>query len=424
MKTSSRLSLLVLIVVFSSIAFASTPKAAGGAGGGSGNLPAGSYHFTTIRASYNFFGAYPAPQININVSKSNQVSTPRVGPSTVTAETDVFVQVSSYTVNVSGCFMLVNSTDFSVGSSLQTASLHTAIDSSTPGCSGYFNYVPTPFTLDVIWTGIGPIATARGNTSYACATYHSESITAGSSNLANATAALAPLFPDPFTVSGQAGLNSNDQSIHAEGISPDACQPAFGGKGAGRGFQPAGSYHSTTLQAGSNFSDSAGDHIGIFVSSGTQTSRPVGGASTTTPETNVIVQIFGGGTFGVACYIVAPADFSFSGVQAAALHTQLTTATRTCPNGPAFGTVPLPLNLDVTWTGAGPVTTVRSASQYSCMNYHTESVNSVDTNNAGTAATVTPLSTGTLTGTFGSLVNGDLHTDAAGVLDQTCVVRG
>jgi len=424
MQTLSRPSLLVVLVVLCSIAFAITTKAAaGGPGGGPGNLPAGNYQITTVRANYNFSGAFPAPQININVSSSNQVSTPRVGPSTTTSETDVFVQVFSYTASASGCFMLVNSTDFSVGSSLQTASLHMAIDSSTPGCSGYFNYVPTPFTLDVTWTGIGPIATTRGNTSYKCATYHSETIAAGSSNLANGTATLAPLFPDSFTVMGQAGLNSSDQRIHAEGISPDACQPAFG-KGAGRGFQPAGSYRTATLQAGSNFTGSAGDQIGVFVSSGTQTSRPAGGPSTVTPETDVIVQIFGAGTFGVACYIVAPADFSFSGVQSAALHKQLTTATQTCPNGPAFGTVPLPLNLDVTWTGLGPVTTVHTTSRYNCLSYNTKSVSAVDSSSAGTTATVTPLSTGTLTGTFGSLVNGDLHTVAAGVLDQTCVVRG
>lgn len=423
MKALGRLTLLVVTVVVMSLLFGVTSQAKGGGPGpGPTNLPAGTYHFTTQRASFNFFGAFPAPMININVSDSKQVSTPRGGPTTVTAETDVFVQVNSQTVNFGGCFVLANTADFSF-SNLQTASLHTAISSSTPGCGGFSNFVPAPFVLDVTWTGTGPIATSRGDANFKCATYRSQSTTHDSSNLANATASLVPLFSDSFTVTGHAGLGSNDQRIHAKGISLDSCPPAIGGKGSGPGLQPAGSYHFTSLQAGSNFSDSSGSQVGIFVSEGTQTSRPEDGPTTTTNQTNVIVQIFAGATFGIACYAVAPADFTFSGVQTAALHTKITSSTPLC-QGPAFGVVPLPLNLDVTWTGTGPIATLRSDGQYRCLDYNSESEIVILTNTASVTGTVTPLFTGPLTGTFGSLVNANLHIDAEGVVQQACIVRG
>ena len=420
-----RLTLLAATVLFSSFAFAATAQAAGGPGGPGGgpvNPPAGSYHVTTLRASYNLFSPYPGPSININVARTNNESIPSVGPSSVTSETNVFISVSGPSGYVNACVVLATPTDFIVSSNLQTASLHTAISGSAPGC-GFPNYVPTPFTLDVTWQAAGPIASSHGDSNFMCDSYRLKSITSSTGTNANATASLTPLIPGSFTVIGHAGLDSVDQRIDAAGMSPDACPPAIATKGAGGGgLQPAGSYTFTTLQAGSNFSDPSGSQIGIFVSNGTQISRLEDGPPTTTQDTNVQVQVSRAGTFGFACFKVASTDFTISEVLSAALHTNITTSNVTC-GGPIFGSVPLPLNLDVMWTGSGPVATLRTEGEYRCGDYSSKSDNVILTNPAAVTASATPLLTGTLTGTFATLTSSIQHVEAEGLLQQACVTR-
>ena len=122
---------------------------------------------------------------------------------------------------------------------------------------------------------------------------------------------------------------------------------------------------------------------------------------------------------------MAPSDFTFTGVQTARLHTKIPAVLpQLCAYGPAFGSVPLPLNIEVTWTGSGPIATLRGDGEYRCLNYNTETESTTVTNSASVTATVPELFTGALTGTFGSLVTGDQHIDAEGVLQQACVVRG
>ena len=406
-----RLALVISLVLFGLVA---APMTVSALGEGGTSLPAGNYHFTTLRASYSFFSSDPSqPQISIFPSATTQIAKPKVGPPTVTQETEVSIQISGETVNAGGCFV-IGPSDFTVSSGLQSAALHTTITELTPMCPDFPGSVPTPFTLDVTWTGTGPGTSERGTSRFDCLTYSAKTQSVGTSNNASATATLAPLFTDSFTTQG--GISSNDQVIHAQGAIQSACPPAIPARGVGSGFQAAGNYHFTSQQAGANFSSESGPQVGIFLRAGSSKSNPKVGPSTVTTDSSMIIQISSDTVNGVQCFVLTPSNFSIRGVQSAALHVTVTEATPTC--FPSFGFIPLPLTLDVTWTGTGPTATRRDVSQFGCLNYSTESQIVNVTNNANVTATVTPLFTDTFTTGQGSLDSGDFRVHAQGVFQQ------
>jgi len=422
MRVSLRLAVSALMVILSSIAFAITPQAFIGPGPGPGNLPAGTYHTTTLRANFNF-GTYPDPSGSIYVTATTQESNPEGGPSTTTSETDVNINLFSPTYS-SACFALANPSDFRVSSGLAGATLNTIITGANPACAGYPGppyFQGPPLTLVVTWTGTGPIATARNSSNFTCGSYKAESTSANTTNVGSVSASLTLLLPNPLTAQG--GFGSTDEQIHAEGVSLDGCTPLFGSKGAGFGPQPAGSYRFANLQAGAFFQLTSGGQVGFNVANFTNTMRPEGGPATVTHEIDLFVSVFSSSGFGFTCVVIPASDFTSIGIQSAHLHTTVDTTSTPCAQPPGFGSIPT-MTVDVTWSNVGPVSTVRDESTYSCDTFSQHGQGTTSSNVVNVAATITPALTDTFASSQGSLSTFDLRTEIKGVQSMACLVRG
>jgi hypothetical protein len=409
-----------MTVLVSSIGLAVTAQAAPGPGSGPGpvNLPAGSYQFTTLRASF-LAGTYPNQQFSIYVTDTARVSKPLVGPSTTVSEVQLNLNFFSPFYS-SYCFLLTTPSDFSVAKDLSAATLKTTITAMTPTC--YSNYPGPPLTVNATWTGTGPVAESQSDDEYTCGSYTSESNTIGRNNVGNATATVTPTSPNPVSAT-LAGLGSSDQTIHAEGVSLDTCPPAFASKGAGFGTQTPGSYRFVRLEAGANFQSTSGANLGVYVSNFTNTFQPDAGPATVKAEINLTVSIFSFNAFAFMCFVIPASDFTSTGVQAAALHTKVDINTTRCsPGPPSSGTLPLPLNLDVTWTGVGPGSTLQSEGSYRCQTYNQDVESETTTNNVTIAGTLTPAFIDNFA-SKGTLVNGDTQLNIKGVQSQACLVR-
>jgi hypothetical protein len=77
-------------------------------------------------------------------------------------------------------------------------------------------------TVDVSWSGTGPIATTRDRSHFACLTFSQATTSLGAINNANATATVPELFSGPLTASF-ANLVSSDVHTHVKGVDPDPC---------------------------------------------------------------------------------------------------------------------------------------------------------------------------------------------------------
>jgi hypothetical protein len=423
-----RLALIVSIVLSCSLALAANSMAAGPGPGGPPS--AGKYHTTMLHAGYTLASKTPGvPYISIGVTRTTQESKPLGSPSTTTSQTNLTFDFFSDTLNVSGCFILAAPSDFTINGA-QTATLNTTFDSTTPTCMPPYLVPPAPITLNVTWSGASATATAHDNRVFKCLSYSSvtEMTDVSSNNTATATLT-SPVLSGSFPTT-TAGLDSNDQLTEVEGILNPTCPAGIGGKGAGPGPQPAGTYHNTNQLAA--FASSSGS-FGIFVNRGTRVSHPVGGPSTTTTETQVQVQE----PNGYSCFILTNSqdlsqsgehsgqggeEFSQSGVQSASLQTTFDLSTPTCFSyGPP---VSLPLTVAVTWAAAGPLVTGRGNSSYSCLAFSTQATG-LDTGKdaTGTATLTSPSLSGTFSASFGNLSTSDVRIHSTGVDTDPCMFR-
>jgi hypothetical protein len=424
--TIRRFALLVSIVLTGSLAFAASSQAAGPPPGkGGGFLPAGNYVFTAQRASYNLFSNDPSqPQIGLFVSGGPSVSRPLGGPATTTNMVTMFFNIFSYSgVSGGGCVILTNPADFSISSDLHTAALHTTVTDGTQLCGGPLN-LPLPIQIDVTWSGVGPIETSNDAGTFACSGYTSESHTTDTSNNANANLSISSLAGSFPTTA--AGMGIRSQTIHAQGATPpDTCGGGIGGKGAGRGLPAAGNSVFTRTEADASlFSpDPSTPQMFVSASANTSTSNPLGGPATASSETDVLLFINSPSVNGFGCFVVNSSDLSISPDLASAnLHTTLTADTPACGGG-SNSLGPLPLTLDVSWVGSGPIATTRDDGQLACGAYHTQT-NLVQTVNNGGASTI---SISGVTGSFsgpGSTASNTTRVHADGVADPACTFRG
>jgi hypothetical protein len=147
--------------------------------------------------------------------------------------------------------------------------------------------------------------------------------------------------------------------------------------------------------------------VGVFVNRGLNSFRPAEhkGPRTVASSTMVQVAIFdsSGSTFG--CFIVPPSAFTVSkDLQSASLHTTLT-VDRMCPGvgEPVTGKsdiislaggggLPLPMNVDITWTGLGVTSTGRDHSTFQCLDYSTQFSNDSHSSVATASGTIAGLS--------------------------------
>ena len=378
-----------------------------------GAVAAGQYHNTSMSAG--FFASTSSGNISIDVGDIASVAMPQGGTATTTRTTRVSIAAFGGSVFGQGCYDVASS-DFAF--SIVGATLHTTITDTTGTCGGPQPTLPTPFSLDMTWTGTGPISTSRNGSQLSCGGYGLESTLATTINSAGVVGTLSPIFTDQLTATDQL-LRSDDEVLHAHGVSPDACQP-FGAIAGGAGPPAAGDYRSARSDAGIFVFSDTGPSVGIFVTNSTQTSTPQGGPSTTTGEFDVRINIFGGGVFGFGCFNLTPADFSSNGVVGATLNMTITDATPTCQQGGPPGSLPLPQTLNVVWSGAGPVATTRSTGQFNCLTYRNEGESVNVTNLANVTATLTPLVPAPLTSNQGSLTTSASHLHAEGDQQPAC----
>ena len=408
MKATGRLGVCASSVLLT-ILFAATPVYAQPPGA----VAAGHYHNISMTAG--FFVSSVSGSLDVNVTGGTSVADPTGGPSATTHTTRVFINAFSTSFSGSGCYDIAPS-DFTFN--INAASLHTTITDSNGTCGGPLGSIPTPFTLDVIWSGTGPITNSRNRSQLKCGGYGLDTTISTTINGANVIATLSPIFTDHFTAQSQL-LRTDDEVLHAHGVSPDLCQPV-GGVPGGAGPPPAGDYRSASTNAGIFIFSDTGMSVGIFVTNTTQTSKPSGAGATTTTEFDVRINVSGGGTFAFGCFNLTPADFSSNGVLGATLNMVITSNTPTCQQGGPPASVPLPLTVNVVWSGAGPVATTRSRSSFNCLTYRNDGESLDSTNLANVTASLTPLLAAPLTSNQGSLATDTTHLDAQGAQQPAC----
>jgi hypothetical protein len=406
MKASRRFALLVPGVL-ATIGFAQVPALAQAPG----TVPAG--QISNASTTAGLFVSSVSANLNVQVSDNIHVANPTGGPSTTTHTTVLNMQAFNGTFFASGCYEIASS-DFTF--SINAAALHTTVTDTTATCGGFPGTFVTPFTLDVTWTGTGPVSTQGGESHFNCGDYGLETEISSKINAASAVATLSPIFADQFTGQSQL-LRMDNERLQAEGVSPDGCQP-FGAIPGGAGPPAAGVYHTTSTDVGIFFFSDTGSSVGIFVTKMTQTSHPKGAAATTTNELDVRINVFGGGIFANGCFNLTPSNFSSKGVQGATLNMTITVDTPTCAGFPA--SIALPQTLNVVWVGSGPVATTRSEGQFQCLTYQNEGTGLNKTNLANVTATLTPLLSGPLTSNQGSLATSDSRAHAQGAQQPAC----
>lgn len=430
MSMLKRLALAIAILVCGSLSFSAAAIAAeahiaarsqaplGKGGGGGGPLPAGNYVNTNLFADFRASG--PAfQQIGISVNGSTNKADPLAGPSSFTSETDVSFNVFDGRTYEQGCIILSSPSNFTLGSGLLTASLHTTVTATTPTCNGNIVIAPLPLTIDVTWSSGTAVATSHSVSHYDCLTYSSETQDTNTSSNTSGAALLSPIFNTSFSTD-TAGLFSSKQVIHVQGAVQADCQGQVGGKGAGSGPPPPGNYHTTTLIATMSGVASDGGQVVVNVNRGTRVSSPHLGPTTTTTQTTLFIEDTGSQPF-FACFVIPDSDFSQTGVQSASLNTTVTDATPTC--GPFNNPPPLPVTITATLTGTAPLQMTRSAGTFSCLSFRTESSGLTLNNNANGTTTLSPVISGAITSTFGDLLSSDSTIHVQGVDQDACIFR-
>jgi hypothetical protein len=382
---------------------------------------AGSVHTTILSAAFSSVPAdFSQPQLSIFVDDITTQSNPLSGPSTLTHQTDVNISFSSDSGFGFGCLIIDNPSNFTMSSDLQSASLHTTFTDTTATCDGFPASFHLPLTVDVVWTGTGPLVPVHATTRSVCGGYHTQALTTYSSNVAAATATLSPLFTDPFTGNQGTSLFAYDDRLHIDGTSPPTCEVGVG-RGSVAGALPAGTYRTTVSGAGSYFNDDVTQtSFGISATTTTSSINPKVGTSTSTNETDV--QIFENSPdfFGFGCFVLdTPSDFTVGrGLQSASVHTTITDSTAQCSDFPPSDFT-LPLTLDVTWTAIGPLASLRGVAHNQCLTNRTEGSSLTQGTNATATANISGVD-GTLTTNFATIGLQDTTTHAEGEIQPTC----
>jgi hypothetical protein len=383
---------------------------------------AGTGRTTILSANYSFSPADSSQsQINISVNDQTNQSNPFSGPSTITHETDVFIDIYTDSGDLGGCFIPDNASDFTISSDLQSASLHTTITEATSVCQGEPVSFQLPLTVDVVWTGSGPLLPVKSTVHSLCGGFHVQTLATVSSQGGSAIATLAPMFTDSFTSNQGTNLSSVDIVSHVEGTSPPTCTVSSSGGGSLAGAVPAGNY-SATLQAASAFfnDDATQTSFATIVTNSSSTSNPKDGPSTISNETDVQVFETSPDLLEFGCFVLdTPSNFVVNNrLQSASLHTTITDSTTQCSDFPASN-LTLPLTLDITWTATGPLASLRGNTQDHCLTNRAEGTELTQGTNATATANISGVS-GPLSTDFANIGSqvGTVH--AEGAIQPTC----
>ncbi|HEX7262871.1 MAG TPA: hypothetical protein VF383_01710 [Candidatus Dormibacteraeota bacterium] len=232
-----KIALVFSILFCGSVALAAAAMAAGGPGPG---LPPGNYTFKTTFGNASAGSDPTQPQISVFVSQGLNSFKPKGGgPETVQNSTMVQIFISSPTVNGSDCFV-VQPSDFTFASNVQSASLHTTLTTGnictgigkpvtgssitagvTPFAGGGGPGLPLPMTLDVTWTGLGVTGIGQDHNTFHCGSYSTNANS--STKSAGATASISvSAFKDTFD-SSTASLFSSDTNLNVRNVPLAAC---------------------------------------------------------------------------------------------------------------------------------------------------------------------------------------------------------
>ena len=211
---------------------------------------------------------------------------------------------------------------------------------------------------------------------------------------------------------------------------------ASGGGGLG-----PGSYTFTNKEAAATFGTLKGgppsqQAFNVIVDRGLNSFRPKGPKSARTVVNSTIVNLAifddaGNTTFG--CFMINPADFSISkDLQAAKLHTTLT-ADEVCPGfgSPVTGSnavtplaisgagLPLPITLDIAWTGLGVTSTGTDRSTTQCLDYSTQFNSTYKSSNANASGTISAVA-GSMATTQAGVTSSDVKATIKGTPQPAC----
>ena len=215
--------------------------AAGIAAGG--GLGPGNHVFTNISADAEVGMAKGGPPdqkgISLFVNRGLNSYRPagQRGPGTVTTSTMVQLSVFDSTGSTFGCFEIPPA-DFTVGSDLQTASLHTTLTVSnmcagvgapvtggsdiTPLAGG--GGLPLPIMVDVTWTGNGVISTGNDHSTFQCLDYSTRLSSVSHSTLATAAGSVTgPSGGSQSFDTDVANVSSTDTNVIVNGVLPSTC---------------------------------------------------------------------------------------------------------------------------------------------------------------------------------------------------------
>ncbi len=391
--------------------------------------PAGNYHITTLRAGYFVFGdGLSQPSLSVNVTDTTTIANPLVGPSSATHETDVFINGCGANgtdfICGGGCFIPDGASDFSLAGDLQSATLNTTVMGTTKPCRNQPVSLPVPFMINVAWTGTGPLGTGTNVRRFNCAGYSSETQTFFAFNPTTATATTS-LFKGSFPAFGSQ-VSTSDERIHTQGVVNDACPP-LGLKGAGGPPLAPGEYHFASQTAsvyipGSDFSQPS---ITVNVVSFTKMSKPTPGTPSTDSETQLTIYSRGFFTFAADCFVLqSPNAFTISsGLGGASVHAVIDENTPVCPLFPNDPTT-FPIMVDATWTGSGPLASLRTTNTSNCGPFSGEGSGAESFNSASASGSLSMLPLpGSFTTNQASLDSNDNRLQILGTAPQACNVR-
>jgi hypothetical protein len=383
---------------------------------------AGTFRTTILSANYSFSPADSSQsQIDISVQDQTNQFNPWSGPSTITHETDVFIDIYTDSGDSGGCFIPDNASDVTLSFDLQSASLHTIITDATSVCQGEPVSFQLPLTVDVVWTASGPLLPVKSTVHSLCGGFHVQTLATVSSQGASATATLSPMFSDSFTGNQGTSLSSVDMLQHTEGTSPTTCTVTPAGGGSLAGPVPAGNYSGALQEASAFFTDDATQTSYAVIATNTSfTSNPKDGPSTSSNETDV--QIFENipDPSALGCFVLdAPSDFVVGNrLRSASLQTTITDSTAQCSDFPASN-LTLPLTLDITWAATGPLASLQGNTQDHCLTNRAEGTALTQGTNATATVTFSGVS-GPLSADFASIFSQSGATHAEGAIQPTC----
>jgi hypothetical protein len=391
----ARATTVVSLVLVGLLAFAATTVAFDARGllgaqigandrSGSTGLPsAGSYDNLSINASVSVYG--DTSQISVSVTDMMNQANPVGEPSKTTHEVDVFLQACDFGSGIcgAGCFIPDGAGDFTFSSDLSSATLNTTVTASTAACQDNpISGLPTPFTLNVMWTATASSGSSKTLGFYSCANYTNETTTIQASAVSPTATIATSLLASPIGPV-DANLYSFEQIIHVQGTPLDGCTP-LGGKGAGPGPQAPGDYTFASRSASFTVTpdDTSQAPVSIFVTSFVNTSRPKGGSPSTLAETDL--NIFQFSPFNIVrnCYVIPASAFTLaSDLSSATIHVSITPSTPPCPQA-TNGGFPDTFSLDATLTQVGPVSSLRTLATGGCGTFHRSTLSNESTTDA------------------------------------------